>query len=254
MKRVAWKTTALTFLLLMAAGCDDDNDNPVIVDRGADYLIVGEVILRPYVDFLGNIHPIYGQENEIDSILFDTTKCTIAKHPSFVDGNNYTYGFSYFNPADSTRFHSGDTVRIKFFKGYETAVASVRLLEVLKDTIHIVSPGAADTTMVGEDLVITWNKVEGADWYSVYYVFDTSLVFGAVSRQVYDYAADTGYTISGEGHPTDGEYHVFITANTGPIPGSGVNISSKSMTGTIYGSSQPGVPQPLIVIVSYGLD
>ena len=251
MKRLLFFLMIAAVMLLIAAGCDDDN--PVTVQSGAEFLIVGEVFLRPYVDFLGNIHPIYGQENEIDSILFDTIKCTIAKHPSFVDGNNYTYGFSYFNQADSTRFHSGDTVQIRFFRGYETAVASVRLLEVFKDTINFLTPAADDTIAVDEDLVVTWNKVENADWYSVRYVFDTSFIaWGADHWQIYDYAVDTSYTISGDEHPFDGRYRVYISANTGPVPGSGVNIDSETMTGTIYGSAQPGVAQPLTVVVGDG--
>lgn len=252
MKRARITITVLALAFVAISGCSDDNGNPVVCRPQITHLVVGHAILRPYVDFSGNIHPIFGRENEIDSVVFGDARCTISKYSSFVEGNNYTYGFTYYNMADSMRFHSGDTVQITFFKGSEIASTSIKLLAIRQDTVSILSPPNSSILSLDEDVTLVWRRVGNADWYSVYYTYDTSRVFGAELRQVYDFTTDTTYTIPAETHTDDGAYRIFVGAVTGPVPGTDGNVQSESMTGSIYGWAVPGVREGWEIIIGSG--
>jgi len=183
-------------LPLLLAGCSDD-EKPLCPspEPAPKYLIVGTVILRPYVDFTGSIHPINGQANEIDSILFADSACVIDKTGSFVEGNNYTYNFHYLNEFDFIRFHSGDTVTIRIVRGQETATVRLKLVAMPVDSILIVNPPESSSVPVNSDIAVDWRPIAHADWYSVSYLYDTSNVMGHPILNVYDFAADTSYVI-----------------------------------------------------------
>ncbi len=127
-------------LALMAVGCsDDDAPGPVAPNTGVTHLVVGEAIIRGYVSFSGMISTFYGQENEIDSILFGDSLCSIFKVPSGIEGTSYYYGFSYNNQND-TQYSSGDEVAINFFTETETVTTNLKLLTVPEDTIVFTFP------------------------------------------------------------------------------------------------------------------
>ena len=249
MRRFAFLSVLSALALIVSGGCDD---SPTADKPAVTHFIMGDVILRPYVDFLGNIHPIFGKGNEVDSVLFADSAAVIARNPSFVEGNDYTYGFSYYEPADSLRFHSGDTATIKIFKGHETATVHLKLLALPLDTVRIALPANHSSVPVGQSIVLHWARVAHADWYSVYLVYDTSTLFGAELRQTYDHAIDTTYIIPGTSHPQNGNYRIFIGAVTGPIPGSDGNIQSETMTGSIYCWAIPGVREGWEITVGSG--
>ena len=253
MKRLFGVLLIPLLCLLCLGGCDDDDDNPVCDTDQVTDLIIGEVFLRPYIDFYGHIHPIFGQENDIDSITIGDSLCAIEKSPSWVEGNNYTYGFGYNNRADSTRFRSGDTITIQIFKGVEIATVLLKAVEINVDSTIFVSPAQSDTFDLAEDITITWQTSPNADWYSVYYWHDTSNAFEASTRHVTDYTTDTTYVLPGADHPMDSWYRVFVIANSGPVPGSPGNIYSQTITGSIYGCAGPGVRVGLNVVIGDGL-
>ena len=251
MKRSLYLKMVFALSLIVAGGCDD---NPTADKPTVTHMIVGNVILRPYVDFAGIINPIYGKGNEIDSVLFADSACEIAKSPTIVEGNNYTYSFTYYQPSDSTRFHSGDTAVVKIFKGGEVAAVHVKLITLPQDTVRIVSPPNHTVVAPSQDFTVRWARVPNADWYSVYRIYDTSSVFGAELTQVYDFAVDTAYSIAGTNHPVDGAYRIFIGAVTGPVPGHDGNVQTETITGSIYCWAIPGVREGWEIVIGTGPD
>lgn len=249
-----WFVLFLAGLLLVSLviiSCDDDD--PLIFNDGPEYLVLGEVLMRPYVEVLGNIHPIYGQECDIDSIKFGDSLCTIAKSPYYVDGGNYNYSFSYRNQADSQRFSSGDVAPLRFYRGSEITTAFVKLLKLPGDSTNIVSPDYNESFAISADVPLVWSKIASADWYSVTYIYDTSNAFDAGVTYHYEYTTDTTFTIPTADHPTNGEYYIYIHAITGPLPGATGNIDSESITGSFYGTNIPGVSYGLRVIIGSGI-
>jgi hypothetical protein len=254
MNRVMAIVLTSAVLLALIAGCGDD-EKPLCPtpEPTPKYLILGTVILRPYVDFMGSIHPINGQANEIDSILFGDSACVIDKTGSYVEGNNYTYNFHYLNESDFIRFHSGDTVVVRIVMGQETATVRLNLVANPVDSILIVNPPQYANMPLDSDIAVDWRPIQHADWYSVSYLYDTSNVMGHPFDYIYDFAADTSYVIPGDLLTTDGQVDIFVSGVTGPVPGQPGNVKSYSMTGSIYSWAVPGVRRGWRVIVGAGM-
>lgn len=228
-------------LPLLLSGCDEDGEKPLL-PLPPDYLIIGMAVLQPGVYFSGNIYPIEGRANDIDTVLFGDSTCTVGKSGGWVEGNGFSYGFTYQNFADSARFHSGDTVDILFARRTsEKAPVSLKLVLYPQDSIQLIAPAQNSSVPLDSNVEIVWHKIDHADWYSVYYIYDTSSVFAVPTIQVYDYATDTSYIVPGSALPANGEFRIFVSAVTGPIPGSPGNVHSSSMTGAIYSWAEPPV-------------
>jgi hypothetical protein len=227
----------MPFLL---SGCD--NGEPPLLPLPPEYLIIGMAVLQPGVYFSGNIYPINGQANDIDTVLFGDSMCTVGKSGGWVEGNGFSYGFTYQNFADSSRLHSGDTIDIFFVREtHERAFVGLKLVVYPQDSIQMVAPTQNSSVPLNTDLEIVWHKVDHADWYSVYYTYDTSSVFASPMTQVYDFATDTSYVVPGSQLPDNGDFRIFVSAVTGPIPGNGGNVQSSSMTGAIYSWAEPPI-------------
>ncbi len=229
----------LTILLFShLIGCDDNN--PTANDSTIKYLVIGSVVLWPSISFYGTITSIYGEINDIDSVLIADSACVIEQAPSSVEGNQYSYTFSYFKLADSLRFQSGDTAFVRIVRDDEVVVVPVKLLQSPQDTIVVISPSNMSSVQPNEDIPVVWHKIPNADWYGIYIIHDTS-AFSAPTRQAYRYSLDTTYTIPGNEHPMESEYHIYISATTGPAPNENGNINSETMTGAMYSTAYPSV-------------
>lgn len=252
MRRLIALLLLLAASLLFLGGCSDDEE-PLAPAPAPKYLIVGMVILRPYVDFMGTITPINGQANEIDSVLIGDSSATIAKTGSYVEGNNYAYNFAYFNPDDSLRFHSGDTATIRIVNGSEVATVRLKLVAMPDDSLKPIDQPPSSSVPRNTEVTFEWQSAANADWYSVYYIYDTSIVFGSELTIVYDYATDTTYTVPASILTANGELRMFIAPVTGPIPGLTGNVKSTTMTGSFYSWAIPGVREPWTVNIGAGL-
>lgn len=239
----------LVLIIALFISCDDET---VVVGNGPEYLIIGDVLMRPYLEILGNIHPVNGQSCDIDSIKFADSLCKIIKNVYYVDGTNYNYSFSYRNQADSLRYGSGDIAPLHIYRDNEIVSAYIKLLKVPDDTVNIVSPDYNENFAVNDPVPLIWNKVAHADWYSVTYIYDTSDVFGSEITYHYETTTDTTFTIPQTDHITNGQYIIYITSISGPVPGSTGNIDGADMVGTIYGSATPGVRMGLRVVIGSG--
>lgn len=240
-------------LMILAAcfiSCDDET---VVVGDGPDYFIIGDVLMRPYLELMGNIHPVHGQALDIDSIKFAGSDCEIIKSSYYIDGTNYNYGFVYRNLADSLRYGSGDIAPLHIYRGDEIVSAYIKLLKVPDDTVQIVSPAYDANFAVNSNITLVWDKVIHADWYSVTYIYDTSNVFDSDITYYYKSTTDTTFTIPSSDHPTDGVYYIFITSISGPVPGAAGNLESGSISGTVYSSAIPGVRMSHRLIIGSGI-
>lgn len=247
MKRVILAALALISVGLTCTGDPDPVSSPPV-----EYLVVGTVVLRPGIDLLGSIFPIYGQPNAISAVTVADSACRIENLPVYVEGNSYGYGFAYYNLADSLRLGSGDTATIRFVLPEETIATRLKLLTVADDTIRMIAPAAGSIVPKGSPVNLTWHDVPHADWYSVYYIYDTSYVFGADLRQMYTYTTDTTFTVPATEHPDDGEYRFFVGAVAGPTPGATGNVIGDRVTGSIYSWALPPVRSGLLVTIGSG--
>ena len=250
-KSVILSSLFLTVLMILFVACED---NPPTIVQGdtKELFVIASVTMRPYIDCSGNITPLYGQNHEIDSILFADSLCEIQNYGSFIEGNRYNYHFRYSNKGDSLRFNSGDTTALKIFKGTEFVQTNIVLLAMPEDSIILISP--PDSVGLSDDVIISWNKIDNADWYNIkyYYNYDTALIFGSVIDDFVDGVTDTTYTISGP-HLYNGGYRIHISAVSGPVPGATGNIESESIVGAIYSHAVPGVSYGHYVKVGSGL-
>lgn len=242
----------IVILSLLVTGCDDD-DGPVTPAGTATSVVVGNVILRPYVDFLASIQPIYAQDNEVDSAFFADSQCYIGQVYTYVPGNGYNWGIVYENQSDSLRFESGDTAEIVLYVDNTPVAVTVPLLDWEDDVPVFIEPSQNDSIDVGEDLSLTWHKVDGADWYGLelYFYYDYE-DFIPIYHTTYYSTTDTTILFPGTAHEVDGYYGIRALAATGSVPGSDDhNVAGPTITGDIYGRSDN--TGPLHVTVGNGL-
>lgn len=227
-------------VLISFSGCGDDND---IVNSTPDkkYFIMGNAILRPYIDMLGSITSLDGDGIDIDSVMFGPKKCIISKSPSFVDGTFYRYNLTLNTQGDPVQYHSGDFATIKIYRGSEVATTSLKLIEIAEDSVVMLDPPNLSNVAVNSEFTISWGNVPNADWYSVKYYYDTSNTPGASIIQTFDFTTDTTFTIPASFNNKDGNFTFYVVSISGPIPGTAGNINSETMTGAFYSSAQPGV-------------
>ncbi len=235
------KSVIFVALLLLTAhfifSCSDDDTNLGLAG-GEETLVLGQVLLRPYVDFSLDIFPVYGQGNQIDSIHFADSTCEI--YPSYYYnfyGTEYLYTGVYYNIRDSLRFQSGDTAPIKFFDNGQTSTAEVALLHWEDDTLKYLLPPAEYTASRGETVEIAWSRVPNADWYGLvwWYEFDSS-GFSAYRDSIL-WTIDTTMVIDGSFLSDNGRLHIYGSSIAGPIPGTTPNVSGLKITGSIYSRS-----------------
>ena len=113
MKFVYGLVVTLT-ILAFSAGCEDDETivNTIYDTDSTKVLAIGEVVLRPSVDFRLNFLQLYAQPNMIDSVLFADTLCPVEQSGYYANGNELNYRANYYNLADSLRWQSGDTAQV----------------------------------------------------------------------------------------------------------------------------------------------
>jgi len=221
-------------------GCDDNDD--VVAPEESPILVIGDVFLRPYLDFSCSFHTVDGNAPDVNHVIFADSLCEIIKAYYFVYGNNYSYHAVYFNTADSNRYISGDTALVTFYEGpvddMTITNVAVKLLDIDNDKPVFLIPEGDTTIDRGDSLNIVWQKVENADWYgvSIYYSWD-SLMYH-LSYVNFDATADTFYTINTDTLANDISINFHIMAVTGPLPGSNtVNVNGKRLYGSLYSST-----------------
>ncbi len=243
------KSAPLLLLLLVFVACsDEDEGNPIVTADPVRTLIIGNVVLRPHVDFSAMVHPIYGQENELDSAFFGDTLCDMDRGmPYNLHGTNYLYGIAYYNIADSQQFGSGDTVPISLYDHPYMVEARVKLLELAADSVDLIGPPDDTTVAIGEPIELAWHPVENADWYGLGIWYSGSPPESDLSEQTNLSTTDTVFTIDGSNQTVDGDYTIYVIAVSGPVPGvDGPNINGTTMTGTIYSRSAITVVRVLV--------
>ena len=95
---------------------------------------------------------------------------------------------------------------------------------------------ASDTVVAAsQPVTITWDAIEGADWYGmmVYNWYDSAGF--TYTRSWYSSTDQASITFSPDGQPDNSRYDVRIIAVTGPVPGHGIdNLNGPDLVGTIY--------------------
>lgn len=231
-------TAILSFSLFLSfIGCEDD---PPVAYQETDTistLITGVVVLRPYVDFISYITPIYGEGMDIDSMKFGDTLCNLFKNYTFVFGNNFQYQSVYFNQADSLNYSSGDNVNIKIFMANETINTHIKLLN-FNDDVPLLDSSTLDTVVsIGQDINLVWHPVPNADWYGIF----VHLKIDADSSKEYLASTTTpNFTLDGNYHNLNSDYTVLISAVTGPVPNiDSPNVFGSKITGSLYSRTKP---------------
>jgi hypothetical protein len=227
-------------VILLAVGCgnEDNTQGPADADE-VTTLVIGNVILRPYVDFQMNMLQIYAQDHEIDSVLFGDSLCDMGQSVYYVWGNEYNYWAAYFNQADSLRFNSGDVVRVYLFNDDRVTSVDIKLLSNPEDSIRFTVPELDTVIDVGESFELVWRRIANADWYGmqIYYWYDSAGQMA--SRNGFVATTDTTYLFPGADHPSDGRYGLNMVAVSGPVPGTGdYNLQGQSIVGSLYSTSR----------------
>lgn len=234
------KILILLSVAILILGCEDDSEltSPPFVINTVRTVVIAKASLNPGLTFYAFMQPVYGQELEIDSVRFGDSLCTINKLSSFVEGNNYSYRAIYENEADSNRFNSGDSIEVNFYQSGEIFTRSLTLLDSEND-MPILIPAESDTLVEkSEDVTITWNKIENADWYGIRYYHYSGTYFHAPYYIEYISTTDTFLTIPGNNHNYDSFYSVAIQAVTGPVPDvDEPDLNSFFISGALYSKS-----------------
>lgn len=149
-------TLLFSAIMILSVSCDD-NATAVIQEDTKEFLVIAAVSMRPYMEIMGDIWSINGNEPDFDSILFADSTCPIYKSMAHIEGNYYHYGFSYSSKADSLQFESGDVTSFKMFRGNETASTDIVMLTMPEDSMQIIS--YPDSVNLNEDITVVWNKV-----------------------------------------------------------------------------------------------
>jgi hypothetical protein len=228
---------ALLATAIFVSGCSDD-DNAAGLAGGEETLVIGQVLVRPYIDFSIDIFPVYGQGNQIDSIRFGDSTCEI--YPSYYYnffGTEYLYTATYYKRSDSLRYHSGSEVPITFFDNAQRSVVDVRLLHFEDDTLKYLLPPEEYAANRGETVEFVWSRVPNADWYGLlwWYEFDSSETYAY--RDSIIWTTDTSIVVDGSILTHNGRIQVWGSSMAGPIPGSTPNVSGLKITGSIYSRS-----------------
>ncbi len=248
----------ISMLILSINGCDDDSNDltPPIGPESPRTLVTGAIILRPYVDFLCYMTPIYGQELEIDSVKLDDTLCKIGKSYRYAYGNNYQHHAVYFNPDDFNNYNSGDFAEFIFYEGNTPASVSLKLLNLEEDKPTYVESLVDTIFDVGAEINLTWNKKEKADWYGIWMIRVTGSGHDRVHSDFYAYTTDTIFSVPTSQHMIDCSYTILVVSTTGPQPGAySYNLQGRTILGSIYSYSD-GARVDMIIGdgAGYGID
>lgn len=229
---------AIVSVVLFCLGCgDDDSTSPVQPEEPVESLVIGQVVLRPHVDFAASVFQIYNEETDIDSVMFADSLCDFGPYAMFsIHGTDYLYHAVYYNLNDVSRFSSGDSANIDFYEGSRRTTARVKLLDRQEDSVRVGQISEEPYLPVGETFEIPWNLVPNADWYALYIEYWTD--DPELEWYTETWTTDTTFVIEGSGHNIEGRYYIRLLAVAGPIPGEeGPNLNGPSITGTIYGRS-----------------
>jgi len=224
-------------LALLTTACEDDTTiiNTVYDHDSTKVLALGEVVLRPYVDFSVNLLQVYAEPNPVDSVKFADSLCTLADVGYYATANQINYRADYINMDDSLRLGSGDVASVEIFQGDSITTVEVPMLKSPDDSV-VFDFSATDTVVsLGEPVIVSWEAVTGADWYGMF-VYNWYDSLGNLEvRSWYVRTTATTYTFPADDHPDDSRYSIRIVAVTGPIPDSGIdNVSGPGLVGTIY--------------------
>ncbi len=227
----------ILLLFLVNSGCEDTTEsNPLESDNELGTLVVGRVTLRPYVDFSISIYEAYPDNPLISGVIFDDSLCNIglSSHHSVYGSDFYSIA-TYFNPADSERFFSGDTANIEIFSESDTFTVPLKLLRHPDDSIVTISPLNNDSIDVSTDFEVTWHQMPNADWYGLEVWFWYDSLGHNVNDNYYMSTQDTSILIPGEWHNKVGRYAFWIIGVTGPVPGTGdANLAYDNIRGFLY--------------------
>jgi hypothetical protein len=235
--KIVYGLVVMMVLMVFIAACEDDETiyNTYYDTDSTKVLAIGEVVLRPSVDFRLNFLQLYAQPNTIDSVVFADTLVPVEQSSYYANGNELNYRANYYNVADSLRLQSGGIALVEIY--YDDTITSVEVPLLMSPDDSVVFDFATTDTVVslGEPVTLVWDEISGADWYGmmVYNYYDSlGLTY---SRSWYLSTEDTTYTFPSSDHPDDSRYELRIIAVTGPVPDQGVdNLSGPGLVGTIY--------------------
>ncbi|MEW6411084.1 MAG: hypothetical protein AB1483_01275 [Candidatus Zixiibacteriota bacterium] len=235
-KRVIF--AALMFLAApLFSGCSDDETTGP--EGGEEYLVLGHIMCRPYVDFSAVVHDVYRKGCDIDSILVCDSLCSEYESYNLVPGEGSETSYYYNNRADSTRLRSGDVATVRFYDGINAALTEVAVLSWNNDSVKYISPLANTVINPSESFELVWHRVANAHWYGLNIHFVTDSAGTMVFSEWYAWTEDTTLVIDGSGFPKNGQISIAGVSVAGPSPGSAPNVSGLKLTGTIYGLANP---------------
>lgn len=234
----------LGFVLLMMAGCSDDNaTNPVQPTVPLGHAR-GSITLRPqavldYFKVFGN----GTRSPNLDSVRIGDS--LIASRFIHMEGpGNYVDAYSVISwaengSASTYMYDHGDTATITFWAEDRSSSCRLKLLNPESASVYITAPlRFADTIEQGQSDTIYWNRVPEADYYAVMVPW---LPIAGDWKFLFDYTLDTSYVLSGASMPDSVQQaDVVVTPFTGPDPRTGLtNWSGTLLDGAVfsYGSN-----------------
>ena len=236
------KKISIILLMLVAisamvfVGCSDDEATTVAAAATAQGWIIGGANVEPDLSFYADVFPITNNTFNIDSVVVgDSLAQNDDDNYWYVYGDgNYDYVW-YNNNADSTRYYSGDTCDITFYKNGTSTTCSVKLLDEDDDEIAYILPIHNDTISLGTSLSILWNSVPNADWYGVriQYYKDSAGTYSSSDRRYYS-QTDTTISIPASTNIYNGYYNIYVVSVTGPGEGDPPNINGAGLKGEIH--------------------
>ena len=227
-------TFSLCLFLAFVAGCDDDDC--ATCPAPIDYLAWTDGIMNLQSDLYCNMYiwAYIAQNPFIDSIKIGDTLCYFSQ--SYWEMESDPYYYLYYD-EDDDQYEAGDTAVISIYGSNRSSTCRLPLLHYYDDEIEITVPSTYDTTVAyGEDMIVTWNKVDNAEWYSIGHESRVDSNGTTVWIYNYTYTYDTAFVVPDtlRGHPVQYSY-IYPMACTGPDPSSSSgNWQGDLVCGKIY--------------------
>jgi len=233
-KILIFLTCIITLSLVFIAGCGDD-DCPTCT-APIDYLAWtdGYLNLQTYLYSEFYVWAYAAQNPFIDSIKVGDSLYHINASYYYHESDPYYY-VSYDKNDD--QYESGDTAVITMYGSGRTSTCRLPLLDYDDDETNITVPSTYDTTVsYGEDMTVTWNKVDNAEWYGIGH--ETRVDSNGTTLWIYNYSYtyDTTFTVPDtlRGHPVQYSY-IYPLACTGPNPTNSIgNWQGNLTSGKLY--------------------
>ena len=231
MKKLLLISSLVAVLMLLAAGCSDDDECPTCPQFVQKALMMAEIeTYDGEIQMWGSIFGLNGRLPDIDSVKLEGMD--VEMHAAMDAGASYYYlqynaGGEFSKPSD---WASGDTVLVEVFTPDGKCESRCTLLDSEEDEPEIIgwsSNYPYDTVEVNTSITIDWHPIDGADYYylSVNYEYDSAGTYEHTSHWVEIH--DTTYTIPA----SDLDYNGRLYMDLGPVSGPSMTSSAGNITG-----------------------